>query len=40
MQFDIAFVPWVKVLLGHLNLSNFLFLDPVPRKVKINSFWF
>ena len=40
MQFDIAFVSWVDVLLDLLSLSNFLSLDPVPRKTKIICFWF
>ena len=35
MEFDIAFVSWVKVLLDLLKLSNFPSLDPVPKKAKI-----
>ena len=40
MEFDIAFVSWVKVLLDLLKLSNFLSLDPVFPKTKIIYFWF
>ena len=40
MQFDIAFVSWVKVLLDLLKLSNFLSLDPVPPKIKLFVFDF
>ena len=40
MQFDIAFVSWVKILLDLLSLSNFLSLNPVPPKIKIICFWF
>ena len=38
MEFDIALLPWVKVLLDLLNLSNFLSLDPVPPMIKIICF--
>ena len=38
MEFDIAFVSWVKVLLELLNLSNFLSLDPVRPKTKTICF--
>ena len=38
MEFDIAFVSWVKALLQILNLSNFLSLDLVPAKIKIICF--
>ena len=40
MEFDIAFVSWVKVLLDLLKLSNFLSLDPVFPKRKSICFWF
>ena len=40
MEFDIAFVSWVKVLLDLLNLSNFLLMDPVRAKIKIICFRF
>ena len=36
MEFDIAFVSWVKVLLDLLKLSNFPSLDLVPKKAKIS----
>ena len=37
---DIGFVSWVKVLLDLLKLRDFLSLDPVFSKKKINSFSF
>ena len=40
MEFDIAFVSWVKVLLDLFKLSKFLSLDPVFPKKKIIYFWF
>ena len=40
MEFDIAFVSWVKVLLDLLKLSNFVSLDPVFPKTKSICFWF
>ena len=40
MEFDIAFVSWVKVLLELLKLSNFVSLNPVFPKAKIISFGF
>ena len=40
MQFDMAFVSWLKVLLDVLKLSNFLSLDPVPAQTKIICCWF
>ena len=40
MQFDIAFVFWVKILLVLLKLSNFFSLNPVPRKSEIICCWF
>ena len=39
MEFDIAFVSWVKVLLDLLKLSNFLCIDPIFPKTKIICFW-
>ena len=39
MEFDIAFVSWVKVLLDLLKLSNFLSLCPVVPKTKIICFF-
>ena len=40
MEFDIAFVSWVKVLLDLLKLGNFLSLYPVAPKTKIICFLF
>ena len=40
MEFDIAFVSWVKVLLDLLKLSNFFSLYPVVPKMKIICFLF
>ena len=40
MKFDIALVSWVKVVLDHLKLSNFLSLYPVVPKTKIICFLF
>ena len=40
MEFDIAFVSWVKVLLDLFKLCKFLSLDPVFPKKKIIYFWF
>ena len=40
MEFDIAFVSWVKVLLDLLKLSNLHCLDPVFPKTKVIYFWF
>ena len=37
---DIGFASWVKVLLDLLKLRDFLSLDPVFSKKKINSFSF
>ena len=39
MEFHIAFVSWVKVLLDLLKLSNFLCLDLLFPKTKIVCFW-
>ena len=35
LSFDAAFVSWAEILLDHLNLSNFISLDPVPPKTTI-----
>ena len=40
IYFDIAFVFWVNVLLGLLNISNFFSLDHGLLKTKIICFWF
>ena len=40
MEFDIAFVSWVKCLVEILKLRNFLSLYPVAPKTKIISFLF
>ena len=40
VDFHIAFVSWVKVLLDPLKLSNFLSFDPVFPKTKSICFWF
>ena len=40
MSFDVAFVPWEKVLLDILKLSNLLSFDPVPLKTEIICIWF
>ena len=39
MEFDIAFVSWVKDLLDLLKLGNFPSLDSVPKKAKIICFF-
>ena len=40
MEFDIAFVFYVKALLDIRKLSNFHIIDAVPLKTKIICFWF
>ena len=40
MEYDIAFLSWVKALLELFNFRNFLSVDLVPPKIKILCFWF
>ena len=40
MQFDTAFLSWLKVLLHLTNLSNILSLDHVTPRITIVCFWF
>ena len=40
IQFNIAFVFWLKVSLDVLQLRNFLSVNLVPLKMKIICFWF